>query len=303
MGLFSALAGPIISGVLGKRSGDKQAKTSQNNYLQQRSDLAPYRDAGVNALNQYQDAIGQTTPFQGGAPLPEYSNIGPYAEYQNTSAPPPEYGGSSDFQFDMANDPGAQYGIDQALKAVSRQHAGQGGYNSGNVLAALNDRAIGEANRYANDAFNRQMGESRENYGRGVTDYGIESARNRDLYGRDLTTYGLQADRNRDIYGRGVQDYGIESARNQDMYNRSLGEYNLGYNQNQNYLNRLNQLAGSGQNAAAATGAFGGANVANQLNAEQYGTGSINNAINQGFRNVTSNNQFDEMMDLWKQQA
>lgn len=235
MGILSAIAGPLISGFLGKKSGDKQSGISEKQYQQTRSDLEPWREAGTNALSTYQDQIGGYN-----AMLPQYNAA--------------EYTPGGEFNFSMENDVGAQYGIDQALKGVTRQHAAQGGFNSGNVLAALNDRAIGESNRYANDAFNRQMGQSRENYGRGLTDYGIRDARS-------------------------LQDYNIASGQEKDLYGRD-----------QNYLNRLQNLSGSGQNAAAQMGGFGAQNVGNQINAEQYGTGSINNAIQGGMSNYMLRN-------------
>ena len=236
MGVAAGLIGSsVVSGLMGKKSGDKQAKISDRQYQQTRSDLEPWREAGTNALGQYQEGMGG------------YSNALP--QYQAA-----DYQSPDNFQFSMEDDVGAQYGIDQALKGVSRQHAAQGGFNSGNVLAALNDRAIGESNRYSNDAFNRQMGQSRENYGRDMADYGIRDERS-------------------------LRDYNIASGQERDLYGRD-----------QNYLNRLQNLSGSGQNAAAQMGGFGAQNVGNQMAAEQYGTGSINNAIQGGMSNYMLQN-------------
>ena len=227
----SAIVGSsLVSGYMGKKSADKQGDISQAQYNQTRKDLKPWRTAGANALNQYEDQIGGYN-----ANLPQYNQA--------------EYNPGGEFNFNLEADPGFNFARDEALKATSRQHAAQGGMNSGNILAALNDRATGVASQYANDAYNRQMGTSRENYGRGLTDYGIRDDRANQLF-------NVASSQEKDLYGR-----------------------------DQNYLNRLQDLSGTGLNAATQTGNAGNVNTGNQIAANQFGTGSINNAIQGGMGN------------------
>ena len=231
------LGGSLVSGYMGKKSADKAGKQSQaamdaqvaeqrRQYDQTRTDAQPYRDAGVSALSQYQDGIGG------------YSQDIP--EWQNNRG---------DFSFNMMNDPGAQYGIDQAMKATSRQHAAQGGFNSGNVLAALNDRAIGESNRYANDAYNRQMGTYNTNMANDRYDYGTAAGREGDMYGRN-------------------QNYLSQ------LGNLATAGQNATFG-----------LAGVGQNTANQIGSAYGQNAANQIGAQQFGANSMNNAVQGGMSN------------------
>ena len=236
---LGAVAPSLVSGFLGKKSGDKQAGISQAQYDQTRKDLEPYRAAGTNALSTYQDQIGGYNQN-----LPQYGAA--------------DYTPGGEFNFDLQADQGFNFARDQAMQATTRQHAAQGGFNSGNVLTALSDRATGMASQYADQAFNRQMGQSRENFGRGLTDYGIRQ-------------------------DRAAQDYNIASGQERDLYGRD-----------QNYLNRLQNLAGSGQSAAVQTGGFGAQNVGAQIGAEQFGTGSINNAIQGGMSNYLIGNYLNQ---------
>ena len=166
------LGGSLISGAMGKKSADKQGQISQQQYQQTRNDLSPYRNAGVNALNNLNNL-----------------NIGELAE----------------------QDPGYQFGRDEALGATSRYMGSRGFGNSGNVLAALGDRATGLGHTYANDIWGRQMG-----------------------------------------------------------------------------------LANMGANAATNTGSFGAQNAGNQINASQFGAGSINNAVQGGISNYMLNDYLNQ---------
>jgi len=188
----------------------------------------------------------------------------------------PQYQSGGRFNFDLEGDKGYQFARDEAIKATNRASAGQGSFNSGNRLAEIADRVTGVASQYANDAYNRQMGTSRENYGRGVTEYGLESARESDQYGRALTGYGLESDRQQNMYG-----------------------------QNQNYLNRLSSLVGVGQTAVGQSGAAGSnmanavgninaQNAQNQIGASNLGYSSMNNAVQGGMSNYMLNNYLNK---------
>ena len=97
--------------------------------------MAPWREAGANALVDYQDRLGEDVP---------------------------------QFEFNLEDDPIYNFQLDQAQKATERAMAARGMNNSGNVLLELQRNAIGEAGRYQNDAFNRQLAGSQTNYGRNL---------------------------------------------------------------------------------------------------------------------------------------
>ncbi len=303
MGLFDSvmgLAGPIgyafggpVGGIvgsslssayLGDKSADKQSDLSQGQYDQTRSDLGPYREAGVNALNQYTNQLGGYNTA-----LPQYNaaNYNPTTQLpsytDNTNLP--QYNTTGDFNFDLQSDPGYQFALDEAMKQANRGQASIGGFNSGNRLAELTDRATGVASQYANDAFGRQLASSQENYGRNLTDFGISQGQEQDLYGRNLTSFGIAQEQEKDLYNRNLTDYGVRQDQALTDYNIASGQESDLYGRNQNYLNQLSNLAGSGQNAAVQTGGFGAQNTSNQINAEQFGTNSLNNAVQGGISN------------------
>ena len=324
------LGGSIISGILGSKAAGKQSRASERSaaastaeqrrqFDLQREDTAPYREAGVNALNTLQGEIGggRYTPgqFQYGGQIPTNmpeSNV--LSAYRGATAPPefsytgtvptgaalPEYGDRGRFQFNMEADPGYQFARDEAIKATNRSAAAGGRFGSGNRLAEIADRVTGVASQYANDIYNRQMGASRENYGRGLTEYGLDYQRAGDIYGRQrsaeqeqygrgLTAYDIAAQREATQYGRGLTESELAAQREQQQYQRDLGRYGIGadiegqqyqraltgygldyqrqqdiYGQNQNYLNRLSSLAGTGQTAVGQSGAAG-SNMANAI--------------------------------------
>lgn len=176
------------------------------------------------------------------------------------------------FSFDLQTDPGYQFARDEALKATTRQLASQGKFNSGNILAALNDRAVGMASQYTNDAYNRQLSTYGTNYGRA-----------QDIYNRDLGQYGLNYQRAQDVYGR-----------------------------EQTQLNWLASLAGIGQNAVNSTSNLGAnmansignlqmANAANQGSAAGYRANSINNAVQGGMSNYLGYLQNQNLMNALNQ--
>ena len=337
IGIGSAVSG--LAGLAGGSSGSRQSRKARREIRIGRDSalntLNPYYTAGTNALAQYGQG-GNTTPiygaFPGADPLAQYQNqagappeyvnqSGPVPQYQNQAGDVPTFNDRSRFEFNLQEDPIYQYQRDQALQASTRGHNAAGGQLSGGKLNELSRVAAGEAGRYQDAAFRRQLAADDTNYGRsvgeygldvdrnrdiysrGVTDYGLDAARNRDIYGRGVQDYGLAAERNRDIYGRGVTDYGIGFDRDQAQYARDIGEYGLGVGRNQdiyareqNDLNRLRDLvnmgAQTGTNMANIhTGA--GSNIANawlqnaiaKSNASQYQAESLNNAVQGGLSN------------------
>ena len=261
----SIIAGSVISGISGSSAASSASRASERasaasiaeqrrQFDLQREDTAPYREAGVNALGTLEERLaGQ----QGGAPPPVYDYGGEQPQFQ----------GGDRFQFDLEGDQGYQFARDEGIKAANRQGAGAGKYGSGNRLAEISDRVTGIASQYANDAYNRQMGGSRENYGGGTQEYGIDVNREGNEYARGMTGYGLEAQREQDIYGR-----------------------------DQNYMNRLSALSGTGQTAVGQSGAAGSnmanaigninmANATAQGNAANTRYGAMNNAAQGGISN------------------
>ena len=248
-----------------------------------REDTAVARARGDEALNRLYGDIreGQYTPGEFA-----YSGDIPGGE------PLPEFGARNRFAFDLEADPGYQFAKEQAIKETNRQAAQGGKYGSGNRLAEIADRVTGVASQYANQAFQRQLQGSRENYGRGLSEYGLDYGRAQDMYGRDVAREGAQ-------YNRALTDYGIGEQRQQNMYG-----------QNQDYLNRLaaisrigqtatGQSIGSGQSAANAIGNLNMFNAQQQANAANTRYQGGSNAINAGITNYL---QYQRQQDQNQQQ-
>ena len=233
--------------------------------------------AAQAGTGQFQGGPDMYGDFQGGQEaLPQYTN---------NSEALPQFQNDSNFEFDLEADAGYNFAKEEAIRAASRSAAGQGGYNSGNRLAAISDRVTGVASQYADQAYNRQLSTSRENFGRDVNRYGMDTTRNNTNYSRNLTDYGVAKDRNETQNGRDLTEYGLGDSRNQDMYGRD-----------QDYLNRLAAMSGMGQtsvnnsavsgaNAASNIGSYLQNNATNQANAAYIQQSGTNSAIQSGIGN------------------
>ena len=127
------IGGSVASAGLSHWATEKGIDEIKRQYDINRADMAPWREAGVESLGTYQDRLGEEVP---------------------------------QFEFNLEDDDVYKFQLDQAQKATGRAMAARGMNNSGNVLLELQRNAIGEAGRYQNDAFNRQLGTSQTNYGR-----------------------------------------------------------------------------------------------------------------------------------------
>lgn len=283
------VGGSVVSGYFGNEAAGEQADASRDaaristaeqarQFDLQREDTAPYREAGVNALNTMTGALqgGDYTPGQF-----QYSGQMP------TGEPLPEFAGGNRFNFNLEGDQGYQFARDEAIKAANREGAGSGKYGSGNRLAEIADRVTGIASQYADQAFNRQLTGSRENYGRDVSEYGLNYGRAQDMYGRDVSREATD-------YSRALTGYGLDYQRDQDMYG-----------QHQNYLNRLSAISGLGQTAVGQSAASGSnmanavaninqANAAGQANAANTRYGAYNNAVQGGISNYMLYNNLQQ---------
>ncbi len=226
----------------------------------------------INQLQQQRAGLqNQLAPTAPGQQAPAMGQPGQAEQVLPTFQAPGEAANLPTFQFNLEEDPGYQFAVDQAVKAATRTAAGRGQRLSGNLLAEVTGLGAGLASQYANQAFQRQM-----------AGYGAETQRAKDIYGRALGEYGLGYQRAGDIYGRG-----------------------------QDYLNRLAALSGVGQTTTMQTGQMGmgmasnignllSANAANQAGAAQLQYGGFNQAIQGGLGNYLAyqqNQQNQQFLD------
>lgn len=123
----------LASGYLSKEATEEGIDEIKRQYNLNRQDMKPWMREGRRAVREYSNRLGDDVPA---------------------------------FEFQLEDDPVYQFQLDQAQKATERAMAARGYNNSGNMLLELQRNAIGEAGRYQNEAFNRQLGESQTNYGR-----------------------------------------------------------------------------------------------------------------------------------------
>ncbi len=161
--------GTAALGSMGQQSGSSRDRKIAQEMISKGRDRAlaehqPFRDAGINALAQYQEGMGDQT--------------GMYDQ----------------FRFNMENDPGYNFQRDEALGAAERAMASRGYNNSGNLYNELARRASGMAAANVDSQFNRQLAQhgadaarNREIYGRdqgylnrlsGLTGMGQQAATN-----------------------------------------------------------------------------------------------------------------------------
>lgn len=137
MGIFGAvigtLAGGLIQGSAAKKAAraqvdaaEAQARIQKKMYDTTRGDLAPYRDAGTNALAGINFELG-------------------------LGARPTNYAG-------FTATPGYEFRLDQGMKALDRSAAARGGLFSGETGKAALNFGQGLASEEYGNYFNRLMG-------------------------------------------------------------------------------------------------------------------------------------------------
>jgi hypothetical protein len=250
------------------QAGTKEGiKASQYGSDRARNDLQPWTNAGTNALNSYQQAIGQggsyaNTPMSWDSYIesdivPKKNRKEAYEGYLSRfdqgewipdggSASGPgiydDFEGGQRFEWnadEIYDDPGYNFVRDEALRATTRQENAGGNEFSGNILAALQDRGAGLAASYSNQFRGNALNESNVNYGRDLGEWDVnQRGKNTDLYGRD-----------------------------------------------QNYLSRLQGLSQGGQNAAARQGGYS-QNAGNAQGGFAQAGGNADAAQYQGYNNA-----------------
>ena len=276
---------------------DASIDQQNQQYETTRQDNMPFMNSGYNAMNALNTRLGLAQVSQNGSQNQFQSAGGGQAgggqgapgmydsfqgsqealpQYSNNSEALPQFQNNSNFEFDLEADAGYNFAKEEAVRSASRAAAGQGGYNSGNRLAAISDRVTGVASQYADQSYNRQLSTSQENFGRDVNRYGMDTTRNNTNYSRNLTDYGVAKESNDTQYNRDLTEYGLGVSRNTDMYGRD-----------QDYLNRLASMAGMGQTSVSNTGVTG-ANAANNIGA--YMNNNASNQANAAYTNASGNN-------------
>ena len=160
-------------------AANQAADVSQTQYDQTREDQAPYRVAGVNALNQMQKTAGNVP----GAFLYDNKNMPGAFSFNNAA---------------MFSDPGYAFRLSEGQKALDRQAAARGGFISGGALKA--------AARYG-----QSMGseEYKNAYDRALTSYNSDVNRENQAYGRALTGYNTGVASENQLYNRQAAMAGI----------------------------------------------------------------------------------------------
>jgi hypothetical protein len=259
---IGAAIGSVVTGALSNNASKKATRASsasaasslaenRRQFDLQQANQLPFIESGANALGQLNNQLSQGPGrFEGG---PQFQN----------------FQGGDRFDFDLQEDPGFKFALAQGEKAANRAQAGTGGFNSGNRLAELTDRAAGISSQFANDAFNRQLGQSNTNFGRDVTEFGLNNKVQSQNFGQNLQTFGV----------------------NQDL--------------RQNQINNLQGVAHLGQNAASNLGAAGSnfansnanisqTNAVNQGNIGMNNAANINNAVQSGISNAFLSSQLNK---------
>jgi hypothetical protein len=253
----SALLGAGASLFGAKKQADAASDASalqQAQYQQTREDLDPWREAGLLGLNELTYRMGLTPTRTGTA-----GTTAPTREQFTSMAP--QTGGRPLYQafpnlapkqstFDQA-------GYDSALAAYNAQSGGQGGTQDGEYGSLLKPFSLSDFEASPAYQFNLQEGEKAINKG----------ASARGMYYAPQTLQDI-----------GKYSQGVASNEFQNAYSN--------YNNNMNNIwNRLYGLSGTGQNAAAQTGAYG-ANMANQVGQNMIGAGNAQAAGRVGAANA-----------------
>lgn len=146
----------LLQGIMGKDASDRASQRmadaqraaldySKQVYGESKDRFDPYLRAGASGLGRLEGLVA-------GMQAPEWT-------YQQ-----PE------FQFDKFKDPGAQFLIDQAMKAINSSALAKGGLGGG-AVNAINSTAANLGNQAFQGAFGRYMDTSKMKYGQAADQY------------------------------------------------------------------------------------------------------------------------------------
>jgi hypothetical protein len=240
---------------------EKQLALQKQVYEQQRTDLAPYREAGLAGQNK----------------LLNYLGIGPIAN----AGTDPDYGKYATAEFTpeafLANkDPGYGFRMDEGLKAVDRQAAARGGLISGAALKASQRFGQDMASQEYGNAFNRYQtvrGNTLSPY-QNLQSTGLSAA---NMTGNAGANYGSAGGQAYGALGSGLYNaYGGASAGATSAYG-ALGS------------GTYNALGGYGAGASEALTGAGNARASGYVGSANAITGAIGNLSNQYYQNQLLN--------------
>lgn len=193
---------------------------------------------------------GQSPAFSYSGPGPrDLPNQGPGPQALNYRGGVPQYQGGERFQFsaqDLAADPSYQFRLRQGEEAMNRAMAASGNRVSGNRLTGLMEYGQGMASQEYGNAYGRALEASRENYGRGLTDYGIGRENEATAYARAAAANQQANDIEAARYGRAVTANELANQNEAARYGRALTANELATNREQNAYARAvaaNQFA------------------------------------------------------------
>ena len=241
MGIETAILG---SAVLGAASSRSAAKT-QANAAGQAADLqreqfdrtmemqAPFREAGVRALNKL-EAASEYTPF-----------------------------GMAQFQAD----PGYGFRFEQGQKALERSAAARGGLISGNTGGALQQFGQGLASQEYQNAFNRYQAERQARLGplQSLAGVGQTSINALGQAGQNYASGMGEA------LGAGAQARASGYMGAANAIGGGVGQY-MGYQQNQATNSLLNQVLANRTGGVGGSGGGGGGGYQDPYGRFEYGT-------------------------------
>jgi hypothetical protein len=241
LGPIGTAAGGLIGGIGGLLAGNAAAKEARRAAAaaaaaqakarealtagrgQAEAAYSPYAQFGTDATAMYGDAL------KGGAQAPEFN-------YQQ-----------DEFSFDQYQDPGAQYRMDQANKAIQASAIAKGGVGGG-LARALQGNSQGMASQEYANSFNRFQDTSKMLYGQAA-----------DQWNRDNTVQQQHLNRLQGAQSQGQAGQLAQSSLLQGydsgIGNAWMGQASQGLGQ-ANYANEA-QTAGYGSLARALGGGAG----------------------------------------------
>lgn len=211
-GLAGAAAN-VVAGNQQKKAAEQASNVQRDMYAQMRSDLEPYRAAGVTGTNALLAALPDLT---------------------------------SQINLDQAwlqQTPGYQFALKQGLKAAQNSAAARGLGSSGAALKGASSYATGLADQTFGEQFNRELAQRDARYNKlmGVSQLGGNAAAQT---GQGAIATGQQVANNL-VGGAAAQGAGLVGGANALM--GSAGQY-AGYNYGMNQLATKN-MYGQGQQA------------------------------------------------------
>ena len=152
-----------------QESADEAIALQREQWQQGRADIAPWRQAGIRALGQFEDLAQHGPPQFGPFRGPPALQAGQFAFRPPTAA-------------DMMQDPGYQFRLQQGQQALERSAAARGGLLSGGFARGAQEYGQNMASQEYGNVYQRRLGENQQRYGRAL-------AQNQSAYERALQRY------------------------------------------------------------------------------------------------------------------